>query len=110
MEWAPPLFADWFYRSSVWHIRCRRGEESIPLPYASCTVAHEGEHHRHALGVSYRTPSLAGKIKNIFPVTVLPSDRASPTTGSDRGSLRDHDLTLIVGLTELQRNLHFQAN
>ena len=27
----------------------------------------------------------------------LTTHRARPTTGSDRGSLRDHDLTLIVG-------------
>jgi hypothetical protein len=41
-------------------------------------------------------------------------NRACPTTGSDRGSLRDHDLTLIVvhrydGLLAIQVNLEVRA-
>jgi hypothetical protein len=38
------------------------------------------------------------KFKKIFPEKTQPRIRACPTTGSDRGSLRDHDLTLIVRL------------
>jgi hypothetical protein len=34
--------------------------------------------------------------KKIFPGSEKTPGRACPTTGSDRGSLRDHDLTLFV--------------
>ena len=46
----------------------------------------------------FRDPYFLVKDKKLFPGESELPNRACPTTGSDRGSLRDHDLTLIVRL------------
>ena len=43
-----------------------------------------------------RKPAFVVKDEKLFPGESELPNRACPTTGSDRGSLRDHDLTLIV--------------
>ena len=43
-----------------------------------------------------RKHAIAVKDEKLFPGESELPNRACPTTGSDRGSLRDHDLTLIV--------------
>ena len=44
-----------------------------------------------------RKPGFSVKDEKPFPGESEPPNRACPTTGSDRSSLCDQDLTLIVG-------------
>jgi hypothetical protein len=73
--------ADWVAKTAVFG--------DAPLQRRCAAPAIEGFLRRKALGRGERQKDISrGK-------TELPN-RACPTTGSDRGSLRDHDLTLIV--------------
>lgn len=45
----------------------------------------------------HRKPAVAVQDKKPFPGISELSNRACPTNGSDRGSLCDHDPTLLVG-------------
>ena len=56
----------------------------------------DSAHHRRHQAFLHRKPLRQVNFEKIFPVQPPRLTRACPTTGSDRGSLRDHDLTLIV--------------
>src|SRR3989338_209085 len=52
------------------------------------------------------SPRKTVQVKKIFPYENSHPHRACPTNGSDCGSLRDHNLTLLVALVYLGRYLY----